>query len=117
MNKDIAIGMELCNRIDKKYKVKFVCKNSCLVVFVDDKQIFLINDGKMYTEVRDEIKDLVKDNKLGYPYRCSRLYYEVDVNNIEKFRFLIERLLIVTQRSYSTQVFKRTYNLDKRRSY
>ena len=23
MNKDIAVGMELCNRIDKKYKVKY----------------------------------------------------------------------------------------------
>ena len=114
MNKDITLGMEICNNIDRKYKVKFVYKNFCLVVFVEDKQIFLINEGKVYTKVCDEIKDLV-DNKLGYPYRCSKLYYEIDPSNKEKFHIIVDKLLAITERSYSTQVFKRTYNLDKRR--
>lgn len=53
------------------------------MVYLNDKPLFLVCDNTVYIKMFEEIKDLMQDATMGYPYNGAREHYILDIDNRE----------------------------------
>lgn len=115
MNIDEKYTISFCNKIDEKYAVRFILIDNSYAIFVNNKFLFIIANGIVYTKINKQISSYLKYQKTGYPYRCSKLHYIIEFDNEKELNDLIKVLLNLNMPCYSRFVFKRSYRYDMRK--
>lgn len=66
------------------------------MVYINDKPILLVCDSTVFVKKLDDISTQMKDSDTDYPYKNSKEYYILDIENIELTKNVIEILEQIT---------------------
>ncbi len=71
----------VCDQISTIKNVRYKKMFGEYMVYVNDKPILLVCDSTVYVKIKDEIKDLMKNEAAGIPYKGGKKHYVLDVEN------------------------------------
>ncbi|MEE0699343.1 MAG: TfoX/Sxy family protein [Bacilli bacterium] len=71
----------VCDQISTIKNVRYKKMFGEYMVYVNDKPILLVCDSTVYVKIKDEIKDLMKNEATGIPYKGAKKHYVLDVEN------------------------------------
>lgn len=66
------------------------------MVYVNDKPILLVCDSTVYVKKHDALQELMHNAETGIPYKCSKEYYVLDIDNAEFSKSIVDILEPIT---------------------
>ncbi|MCI8346115.1 MAG: transcriptional regulator [Clostridia bacterium] len=92
-NEYIEYVCEQINGIgDIRYKKMF----GEFMVYVNDKPIIIVCDNNAFVKKLECIEEMMKDSKLGYPYKGAKEHYILDIDNSEFCKNVVSKIEEVT---------------------
>lgn len=92
-NEYIEYVCEQINGIgDIRYKKMF----GEFMVYVNDKPVIIVCDNNAFVKKLDCIEEMMKDAKLGYPYKGAKEHYVLDIDNSDFCKNIVSKIEKVT---------------------
>lgn len=66
------------------------------MVYVNDKPIIIVCDNNAFVKKLECIEEMMKDSKLGYPYKGAKEHYILDIDNSEFCKNVVSKIEEVT---------------------
>lgn len=92
-NEYIEYVCEQINGIgDIRYKKMF----GEFMVYVNDKPVIIVCDNNAFVKKLDCIEEIMKDAKVGYPYKGTKEHYVLDIDNSDFCKNIVSKIEKIT---------------------
>lgn len=72
----------VCEQIKGSGEVRYRKMFGEYMVYVNSKPVFLVCDNTVYVKKLDDIKGLMQEAEVGYPYEGAKEHYKLDIENV-----------------------------------
>jgi len=86
----------VCEQIRGVGEIRYRKMFGEFMVYVDDKPILLVCDNTVYVKMLQEVKDVLMNADVGYPYEGAKQHYILDIDDRELSVKVIEVLVPIT---------------------
>lgn len=86
----------VCEQLPKQGTIRYKKMFGEYMVYINDKPILIVCDNTVYVKQKEELTDLMKDAKQGYPYKGAKAHYVLDIDNKELSEKVISILEPIT---------------------
>ncbi len=86
----------VCEQIPAIGEIQYKKMFGEYMVYVNNKPILIVCDNIAYVKMKEEIADLMKNAKKGFPYDGAKEHYIVDIDNKELLRDVVLKLESIT---------------------
>lgn len=71
----------VCEQIDVVGIIRYRKMFGEYMVYINDKPILLVCDETVYVKMKDDIKELMKNAPIGFPYKGAKEHYILDIDD------------------------------------
>ena len=71
----------VCEQINGIGAIRYKKMFGEFMVYVNDKPIIIVCDNNAFVKKLECIEEMMKDSKLGYPYKGAKEHYILDIDN------------------------------------
>ncbi|MCI8362436.1 MAG: transcriptional regulator [Clostridia bacterium] len=66
------------------------------MIYVNDKPVIIVCNNNAFVKKLDCIEEMMKDAKLGYPYKGAKEHYVLDIDNSDFCKKIVSKIEEVT---------------------
>lgn len=66
------------------------------MVYVNDKPVVIVCNDTAYVKMLEEIQEIMKDSKTGYPYEGAKEHYILDIDDSSFSKIVVSKIEEVT---------------------
>lgn len=66
------------------------------MVYVNDKPVVIVCNDTAYVKMLEEIQEIMKDSKTGYPYEGAKEHYILDIDDSSFSKIVVNKIEEVT---------------------
>ena len=66
------------------------------MIYVNDKPVIIVCNNNAFVKKLDCIEEMMKDAKLGYPYKGAKEHYVLDIDNSDFCKKIVSKVEEVT---------------------
>lgn len=82
----------LCDQISDTWNKRYRKMFGEYMVYINEKPILLICNSTVYVKQLDCVKELIRDDSKGFPYKGAKEHYIVDIEDADLLNAVIEML-------------------------
>lgn len=86
----------VCEQINGIGAIRYKKMFGEFMVYVNDKPIIIVCDNNAFVKKLECIEQMMKDAKLGYPYKGAKEHYILDIDNSELCKSVVSTIEEVT---------------------
>lgn len=86
----------VCEQINGIGEIRYKKMFGEFMVYVNDKPIIIVCDNNAFVKKLECIEEMMKDSKLGYPYKGAKEHYILDIDNSEFCKNVVSKIEEVT---------------------
>lgn len=86
----------VCEQIDGIGAIRYKKMFGEFMVYVNDKPVIIVCDNNAFVKKLDCIEEMMKNAKLGYPYKGAKEHYILDIDNSEFCKSVVSKIEEVT---------------------
>ncbi len=86
----------VCEQINGIGAIRYKKMFGEFMVYVNDKPIIIVCDNNAFVKKLECIEEMMKDSKLGYPYKGAKEHYILDIDNSEFCKNVVSKIEEVT---------------------
>lgn len=86
----------VCEQINGIGAIRYKKMFGEFMVHVNDKPIIIVCDNNAFVKKLECIEEMMKDSKLGYPYKGAKEHYILDIDNSEFCKNVVSKIEEVT---------------------
>ena len=86
----------VCEQINGIGAIRYMKMFGEFMVYVNDKPIIIVCDNNAFVKKLECIEEMMKDSKLGYPYKGAKEHYILDIDNSEFCKNVVSKIEEVT---------------------
>ena len=86
----------VCEQINGIGAIRYKKMFGEFMVYFNDKPIIIVCDNNAFVKKLECIEEMMKDSKLGYPYKGAKEHYILDIDNSEFCKNVVSKIEEVT---------------------
>lgn len=86
----------VCEQIDGIGAIRYKKMFGEFMVYVNDKPVIIVCDNNAFVKKLECIEQMMKNAKLGYPYKGAKEHYILDIDNSELCKSVVSKIEEVT---------------------
>ncbi len=86
----------VCEQINGIGAIRYKKMFGEFMVYVNDKPIIIVCDNNAFVKKLECIEEMMKDSKLGYPYKGAKEHYILDIDDSEFCKNVVSKIEEVT---------------------
>lgn len=86
----------VCEQINGIGAIRYKKMFGEFMVYVNDKPVIIVCDNNAFVKKLDCIEEMMKNAKLGYPYKGAKEHYILDIDNSEFCKSVVSKIEEVT---------------------
>lgn len=86
----------VCEQINGIGAIRYKKMFGEFMVYVNDKPVIIVCDNNAFVKKLECIEQMMKDAKLGYPYKGAKEHYILDIDNSELCKSVVSKIEEVT---------------------
>lgn len=86
----------VCEQINGIGAIRYKKMFGEFMVYVNDKPVIIVCDNNAFVKKLECIEQMMKDAKLGYPYKGAKEHYILDIDNSELCKSVVSTIEEVT---------------------
>ncbi len=86
----------VCEQINGIGEIRYKKMFGEFMVYVNDKPVIIVCDNNAFVKKLDCIEEMMKDAKLGYPYKGAKEHYILDIDNSDFCKNIVSKIEEVT---------------------
>lgn len=86
----------VCEQINGIGAIRYKKMFGEFMVYVNDKPVIIVCDNNAFVKKLECIEEMMKDAKLGYPYKGAKEHYVLDIDNSDFCKNIVSKIEEVT---------------------
>lgn len=86
----------VCEQINGIGNIRYKKMFGEFMVYVNDKPVIIVCDNNAFVKKLECIEEMMKDAKLGYPYKGAKEHYVLDIDNSDFCKTVVSKIEEVT---------------------
>lgn len=86
----------VCEQINGIGAIRYKKMFGEFMVYVNDKPVVIVCDNTAFVKKLDCIEEMMKDAKVGYPYKGAKEHYVLDIDNSDFCKNIVSKIEKVT---------------------
>lgn len=86
----------VCEQINGIGVIRYKKMFGEFMVYVNDKPVIIVCNNNAFVKKLDCIEEMMKDAKLGYPYKGAKEHYVLDIDNSDFCKNVVSKIEEVT---------------------
>ena len=86
----------VCEQINGIGAIRYKKMFGEFMIYVNDKPIIIVCNNNAFVKKLDCIEEMMKDAKLGYPYKGAKEHYVLDIDNSDFCKKIVSKVEEVT---------------------
>ncbi len=86
----------VCEQINGIGVIRYKKMFGEFMIYVNDKPIIIVCNNNAFVKKLDCIEEMMKDAKLGYPYKGAKEHYVLDIDNSDFCKKIVSKVEEVT---------------------
>lgn len=86
----------VCDQIRDTGEIRYKKMFGEYMVYVNNKPVLLVCDNTVYIKILDEVKSIMANAEVGYPYKGAKEHYILDIEDSKLSRDVIAILEPIT---------------------
>ncbi len=86
----------VCEQINGIGVIRYKKMFGEFMIYVNDKPVIIVCNNNVFVKKLDCIEEMMKDAKLGYPYKGAKEHYVLDIDNSDFCKKIVSKVEEVT---------------------
>lgn len=86
----------VCEQINGIGVIRYKKMFGEFMIYVNDKPVIIVCNNNAFVKKLDCIEEMMKDAKLGYPYKGAKEHYVLDIDNSDFCKKIVTKVEEVT---------------------
>ncbi len=86
----------VCEQINGIGVIRYKKMFGEFMIYVNDKPVIIVCNNNAFVKKLDCIEEMMKDAKLGYPYKGAKEHYVLDIDNSDFCKKIVSKVEEVT---------------------
>ena len=82
----------VCEQINGIGVIRYKKMFGEFMIYVNDKPVIMVCNNNAFVKKLDCIEEMMKDAKVGYPYKGAKEHYVLDIDNSEFCKMVVSKI-------------------------